>query len=1021
VPAALELLQGWLAAGRSSVTTEAEPTSPTRNHAIREGVVGDGYRLPLFNLPESDNSKWLPMLEWTLSELPNDHHLQPQVLYVIGLIYLTDCAEGSTQQNLEKALTYLQQAALIEPGNPEYRVNLALALAMRSSRTDSIADADLAIIELETAIGSTNEWPGRVKALNILAGVYSWRHFHTGSADDRQKSSEIMGQLHDSTPESPNKAVISGRESQFKTFGIEELAIGARFDTAIGTTEHALSSVPSDGHTYEKLLETLSRQYAHRYDQTGHSRDLDLAISRAELCHSRILENSPSILGAAFGMELACRLLLRWSRHRCYSDITTAFDLMSKAADAAMPGSSFQLSCLVQRAAWLPTRPDGADQVRVLRDSIEEIESIRTQHNDRIGPGFKRGIFKILSAQYSRLYDCTKELTDLDKAIESMESSLDLAEETSQEKYSNLGFLGNLWIKKASLTRDKAAHRRGIQFLGQCCLSDQALPSQRVRAANVLVHSANHAGNWDQSCLIAESTFPLMSLISSRDLRHDDKIHNLRSISGLASGACAAFLSLGYPSDALEKVELGRGLLIGDLIDIKNNLSDLTREHPDLAQEYDRLRDEALGSIESNDGECGEQHLMNSRRAIFQRMQHCENRIREKAGFESFLRPLRAPEMAEISREGPIIIVNATCVTAHALILTPSKIGNIKLENMSSHAIPQFRQQLARCALEPGTRDLESDLPPEANDEELLSWLWYTCVKPILESLSSRGDISISGEKSRVWWMGVGAATGLPFHAAGDYSNGAIDENENCLDRVISSYTPTIKVLRNARERATRTVCQPREKHSLLVATMPDTPGYGALPGVRHEAQTILSTVKQDMNVKELNSPSTDDVLAQLQNYELVHFACHGYSDPGDPDHSHLLLQKDSDSGPVVDKLTVKKLLDSQSMSGAWIAYLSACSTAEIRDTCLQEEALHITSGFLIAGFSHVIGSLWPADDDVCVDMAAYFYEALITRRITATDQNRAVAEAVHDATLRIRRRYLHSPLSWALYTHMGA
>ena len=961
------------------------------------------------------------MLELALSGLPYDDPNRPQFLHVIGLIYLTHCAEGSSQQNLEKALTYLKQAALIEPGNPEYREHLALTLFLRCSITDSIADLDLGITELETAIASADEWPGRDKALNMLAGAYSWRQHHTGSAEDLQKSSDIMDQLYDATPDSPDKAVISGRESQFRTFGIEELAIGARFDTTIGITEHALSSAPSGGRTHRDLLATLSRQYGYRYDQTGHSRDLDLAISRAESHHSHMLENSPPIASAAAGMELACRLLLRWSSHGRDADLTTAFDLMRKAADAAVPGSSFQIACLVQRAAFLSMWPNGADRVRVLRDSIEEIESTRAEHVDRISPRWKREILKILGSLYGRLYDYTNELISLEKAIESMESSLNLNGETSPERYFTLGLLGNLWMKKASFTRDKADLRRGMQCLGQCCLSDQALPSQRVRAANVLVHMANHAGDWNQSCLVAELTFPLMSLISSRDLRHDDKIQNLRSLSGLASGACAAFLSLGYPSDALEKIELGRGLLIGDLIDIKGNLSDLEREHPDLAQEYDRLRDEALCAIESNDPECAEQQPINSRRAAFQRMQHCENRIREKPGFESFIRPLRAPEMAEISREGPIIIVNATCVTAHALVLTPSEIGNLQLDNMTSHAVPQFRRQLARCAFELGTRDLESDLPPEEHDEELLSWLWHTCVKPILDNLSSRGDISSSGEKSRVWWMGVGAASGLPFHAAGDYSNGVIDENENCLDRVISSYTPTLKALRNARERATRTVCQPRENHSLLIATMPDTPGHGALPGVRHEAQTILSTVDQDMNVKELNSPSTDDVLAQLQSYELVHFACHGYSDPGDPAHSHLLLQKDSDSGPVVDKLTVSKLLDSQSMPGAWIAYLSACGTAEIRDKSLQEEALHITSGFLIAGFSHVIGSLWPADDDVCLHMAAYFYEALIARRTTATDQNRAVAEAVRDATLRIRSRYLHSPLSWALYTHMGA
>ncbi|KAJ6041302.1 uncharacterized protein N7446_010808 [Penicillium canescens] len=1022
VQAVLELSHGSHAADSSLITTqEAEHTSPNRKYSIKEGTVEDGSRTQ-YKPPVSDSSEWLPILEWALLEIPYNDPIRAQILYAIGVICMIGCATSPSPQVLGKALTYLQLATLIEPGNPQYRAQLVLALLLRHTMTDRIADLDLAITELETAMAITNEWPERLETLNLFAGVYAWRHRLTGNADDLRKSSDIMEQLYHTKPDhSPERAVISGRQEHLRTHGIDDLAIGARFDSALEITEHALNRTPSGGRTYQELLATLSRQYLHRYTQTGSSRDLDLAISRAELRLSHVLDNKAPMVGAVDGLELANHLLHRWTRHGCHADRTRALELMKKAADVAVPGSSFQIFCVIQRALWLSDLPNGADRVQALRASVEELESIRAGSVDCISPFSKRNILRMLGLQYQSLYHRTKELTDLEKAIESMENSLDITEETGQQKDHTLGILGELLIEKASWTRDNATYGRGMRCLMQSCLSDQASPRERVKSAGILVHTANHAADWEKTCLVAELIFPLMSLIGSRDLRHDDKIYNIRSISGLASNACAAFLSLGFPNEALEKIELGRGILIGDLIDIQGNLSGLEQAHPDLAQEYDRLRHEALRSIESNDPESGEQQPVNYRRAAFQRLQQCEDRIREKAGFEAFLRPLRSPEMAEISREGPIIIVNATCLTAHALLLTPSDIGHLRLDSMISHAAPQFRQHLARCALERDDRDLESDLPPEAHNKELLSWLWYSCVKPVLEMLASHRSISIGEEKSRVWWMGVGAASGLPFHAAGDYSNGTIDENENCLDRVISSYTPTVKALRNARERASKIACQPKEKHSLLIATMPDTPSHGALHGVRREAQAILNTVDQDMHVKELTTPSTDDVLAQLQSHELVHFACHGYSDPGDPAHSHLLLQKHSDSGPVVDKLTVSKLLDCQTMSRGWIAYLSACSTAEIRDKDLQDEALHITSGFLIAGFSHVISSLWPADDEVCVHMAAYFYEALIARRATATNQNRAVAEAVRDATLRIRRQYCHSPLSWALYTHMGA
>jgi CHAT domain-containing protein len=203
---------------------------------------------------------------------------------------------------------------------------------------------------------------------------------------------------------------------------------------------------------------------------------------------------------------------------------------------------------------------------------------------------------------------------------------------------------------------------------------------------------------------------------------------------------------------------------------------------------------------------------------------------------------------------------------------------------------------------------------------------------------------------------------------------------------------------------------------------MPSTPGQPDLLGARRESQEIIKTAAESLTVEELEQPSTEEVLGKLRDHSgIVHFACHGYSDPSDPSQSHLLLQKRSEGGLVVDKLSVTDLLDTRAQGQTWIAYLSACSTANIKDEALADESLHITSGFLIAGFAHVIGSLWSADDDVCIRMATHFYTSLITKRATNTDINRVVAQAVHDALLQIRREYAHDPSMWALYIHVGA
>ncbi|MCJ1251060.1 hypothetical protein MMC30_008291 [Trapelia coarctata] len=61
----------------------------------------------------------------------------------------------------------------------------------------------------------------------------------------------------------------------------------------------------------------------------------------------------------------------------------------------------------------------------------------------------------------------------------------------------------------------------------------------------------------------------------------------------------------------------------------------------------------------------------------------------------------------------------------------------------------------------------------------------------------------------------------------------------------------------------------------------------------------------------------------------------------------------------------------------AQIAYLSACSTAEIKVRNLADESIHLANAFQLAGFTNVIGTLWAADDNAAVEIASKFYEGL--------------------------------------------
>jgi CHAT domain-containing protein len=237
------------------------------------------------------------------------------------------------------------------------------------------------------------------------------------------------------------------------------------------------------------------------------------------------------------------------------------------------------------------------------------------------------------------------------------------------------------------------------------------------------------------------------------------------------------------------------------------------------------------------------------------------------------------------------------------------------------------------------------------------------------------------------------------------------------LSKVISSYTPSIKALAYARNRASRTA----EAHgSLLIATMATTPGLGDLPGVDKERDKVLRVTDGCLPTEPLEMPNVDKVVESLQRCSIAHFACHGATDHSDPFQSGLLLQKTKGSEPAaVEKLTVKKISE-LNLVHARLAYLSACSTAANRAILLTDEVIHVVSGFQVAGFPHVVGCLWPSVDRVCTEVAEKFYSSLF-RRGGARWTDRDVASALREAVMGVMAEDVGMPLNWAQFVHYGA
>ena len=205
---------------------------------------------------------------------------------------------------------------------------------------------------------------------------------------------------------------------------------------------------------------------------------------------------------------------------------------------------------------------------------------------------------------------------------------------------------------------------------------------------------------------------------------------------------------------------------------------------------------------------------------------------------------------------------------------------------------------------------------------------------------------------------------------------------------------------------------------------MPITPGVAfRLDHVLEEARQLQERLSSSVVLIEdsqLSSPSLPtehtptkaNVIEHLPGCSIAHFACHGDTDLSDPSGSRLLLH-DWNTNP----LTVASLAPVR-LDKAQLAYLSACRTALTSAPDLIDEAIHLTTAFLLAGFPRVIGTLWEIDGAVAAEAAHNFYDFLGSDG-DGIDTSQT-ANALHHTARELRRKYPAKPFLWAAYVHAG-
>ena len=150
----------------------------------------------------------------------------------------------------------------------------------------------------------------------------------------------------------------------------------------------------------------------------------------------------------------------------------------------------------------------------------------------------------------------------------------------------------------------------------------------------------------------------------------------------------------------------------------------------------------------------------------------------------------------------------------------------------------------------------------------------------------------------------------------------------------------------------------------------------------------------------------------ELSEYRVVHFATHGLMNNEHPELSGIVLSLFDQQGHSQDGFL--RLHDIYNLHlPADLVVLSACSTGLGKDV-RGEGLIGLTRGFMYAGASGVVASLWKVDDEATAELMQRFYEGLFQKRLTP-------AAALRFAQLSMsQQKAWQSPYYWAGFVIQG-
>ncbi|CBF79016.1 hypothetical protein AN7129.2 [Aspergillus nidulans FGSC A4] len=874
----------------------------------------------------------------------------------LGVRYSKTGALADLEESIQLEREAVNKTPEDHPDHAMFLDNLGIQLRVRYSRTGTLKDLEESIQLGQKVVNTTSkDHPDRAMFLNNLGVRLRNKYLRTGSMTDLEASVQVWQEaVNTATEDDPDRALILSNLAGQLGVRYSRTGTLADLEESIQLGREAVNTTTEDHPDRAMFLNNLGIRLSDRYSRIGAMADLEEAIRVWREAVNAATEDDPDrtlLLG-----NLACQLKDRYTRTGALADLEESIQLGRDVVDTLPGGHPSRAMHLNNLEVRLSDRYSKFGAIADLEEAIqlgrEAVQTTPESHPNYTM--YLNNLGTLLGDRFARI----GAMADIEESIKIGRQVIKAAPEDHPRKASWLKSLADQLRHRYSITGATADLYEAISYQETALHQENAFLSTRISAGKNALQNLAILSNWQQAYKSADTAVHLIPRLAMRSLENSDKQYLLGAMVGFASDAAAVALNAQKGAVvALDLLELGRGVLAASLDEIRVDTEDLQHKHPVMAERFVQLQAQARQNVEAE-----------------RELDNLIMNIQSQPGFNNFLKAPSEEEILHAAQKGPIITINISQYRCDAIIVEHHRISSLPLPKLIIADITEKARW------------------DDLGSPQVLEWLWDTTMEPILEVLGFIQSPS-NREWPHVWWIPTGPLAKFPLHAAGYHSQG---NSKTVLDRVMSSYSSSIKAIIRGRQRlATESL------PFALLLSMQDTPGNGYLPFAAEEVQILCDMCKL-MALHTIQPRRREhDIIGHMRVCQIFHFAGHGYTSHTDPSQSRLILWDGDD-----DSLTVGSLLKMNlHKNPPFLAYLSACGTGQIKDDKLIDESIHLTSAFQLAGFRHVIGTLWNVNDDICVDMARITYTEIANGNM----DDESVCRGLHYAAREMRDRWLEA------------